>query len=154
MKPLFHQPSGENEAPDWTGFLESGSRFEGTLVVPGTFRLDGALTGKILSQGLLVLGRTAEVEGEIEAERVVIYGRFRGTLRAAAQVEIHARAVVSGDIYAPCLLMEPGGRFDGQCYMNRAGEADEPLPVPVRGNVEAGPGQIVPGSQVIPGRIE
>ncbi|HVB99439.1 MAG TPA: polymer-forming cytoskeletal protein [Candidatus Dormibacteraeota bacterium] len=149
MESPFHLFSGGNEDSDWTGFLEAGSRLEGTLVVPGTFRLDGALTGKILSRRLLVLGRTAEVEGEIEAERVLIYGRFRGTLRASGQVEIQSGATVSGDIYTPCLLLQPGGRFDGHCYLNPAGATADPLLVHVRANSAAEADQIVPGSQVI-----
>lgn len=130
---LRPQPaSRQNEAPDWTGFLDRGNRIEGDLEAPGTFRLDGALRGKIVSGSLLVLGQTAEVEGVIEGERLVIYGRFRGTIRASESVEIHSAAVVSGDVYTPCLLLEPGGRFDGHCYLNPVGSATEPLRVPIR----------------------
>ncbi|HVB34477.1 MAG TPA: polymer-forming cytoskeletal protein [Patescibacteria group bacterium] len=131
-----------NEAPDWTGFLEDGSRIEGALEVPGVFRLDGALTGRILSGELLVLGPTAEVEGEIEGERVVIYGRFHGTLRASVKLEIHSGARVSGDIYTACLLLEPGGVFDGHCYLTQAGAAADPVLVQVRPNPPSPAGRI------------
>lgn len=148
--------SRQTEMLDWTGFLERESRIEGTLEAPGVFRVDGAVKGRIHSGKLLVLGENAEVEGEIEGERVAIYGRFRGTLRACSQVEIHSSAIVSGDIYAPCLLLEPGGRFDGHCYLNRAGADAAPLRVEIRGNSRAEPegDQVVPGSQVIRGSIE
>ena len=126
------------DGPDWAGFLDREARVEGTLEVPGTFRFDGALKGKIVSGQVLVLGETSEVEGEIEGERVTIYGRFRGTLRASAQVEIHAGAAVAGDLYAPCLILEPGSRFEGQCYLDVAGAQTGPLLVPIRASVPQG----------------
>lgn len=119
---------------DWTGFLDRQARIEGTLEAPGTFRLDGALRGRILSRQALVLGETADVEGEIEGQRVEIFGRFHGTLRATERVEIHAGAAVSGEVYAPCLVLEPGGRFDGHCYLSPDGEATDPLQVPIHAN--------------------
>jgi cytoskeletal protein CcmA (bactofilin family) len=150
---LFSRPA---EGSDWTGFLDRGSRVEGTLDVPGTFRVDGAVKGRILSRQLLVLGPEAEIEGEIEGERVVVYDRFRGTLRASSRVEIHAQASVCGDIYTPCLLLEPGGRLEGHCYLNSAGTAADPLAVPIRTYAapENDENQSDPGSRVIPGKME
>jgi cytoskeletal protein CcmA (bactofilin family) len=132
MKPALKIFGEGGEGPDWAGFLDRGARIEGALDVPGTFRLDGALKGRISSRNALVLGETAEVEGEIEGERVLIYGRFRGTLRASVQIEIHAGALVAGHLFTPCLVLEPGGRFDGDCYLNQAGTESDPVRVPIR----------------------
>lgn len=128
-----------NDGPDWTGFLDRKARIEGTLDVPGTFRLDGALKGRIISRNSLVLGETADVEGEIEGEQVTIYGRFHGTLRAAGRVEIHAGASVTGEVYAPCLVLEPGGRFDGHCYLSADSAPSDPVLVPIRAKGQENP---------------
>lgn len=133
---LFSQGDAET---DWTGFLDREARATGTLEVPGAFRFDGALRGRIVSRRVLVLGEAAEVEGEIEGERVAIYGRFRGTLRARERVEVHARAIVSGDLYTPCLILEPGARFDGHCYLQAPGEEAGPVLVPVRSSAPEEP---------------
>lgn len=124
---------GAGESSDWTGFLDRDARVEGTLELPGTFRLDGAAKGRIVSGHVLVLGETAAVEGEIEGERVAIYGSFQGTLRASGQVEIHSGGQVTGDVYTPCLVLEAGARFDGHCYLIKAGEQTDPVLVPIRG---------------------
>jgi cytoskeletal protein CcmA (bactofilin family) len=129
------------DAPDWTGFLDREARIEGTLEVPGTFRLDGALKGRIISRNALVLGEAASVEGEIEGDRVTIYGRFHGTLRATSRVEIHAGASVTGEVYAPCMILEPGGRFDGHCYLSPNGAQEDPLLVPVRASPQEEPAE-------------
>jgi len=45
-------------------------------------------------------------------------------------VEIQAKGVVTGEIHTPCLVIEPGGIFDGRCHMLAASEihqaADHP----------------------------
>ena len=68
---------------EWTGFLEKGARLEGRLECTGTFRIDSTIKGALVSDGTLILGKNAMVEGEITASRVVIGGRFSGTIQAS-----------------------------------------------------------------------
>ena len=46
--------------------------------------------------------------------------------------EIQAKGTVTGEIHTPCLVIEPGGIFDGQCHMLAASEASKPLTIPIR----------------------
>ena len=48
------QDSGE-----WTGFLEQGVRLEGKLESAGTFRIDCAMKGTLVSEDTLILGEHA-----------------------------------------------------------------------------------------------
>ena len=47
-------------------------------------------------------------------------------------MEIQAKGVVTGEIHAPCLVIEPGGIFDGRCHMLAASESTKPLTIPIR----------------------
>lgn len=124
--------SKRRNADDWIGFLDEGVRLEGTLELPGTFRLDGQVKGNIISQQSLILGEGARVEGQIEGNHVVISGRFDGVIFAKGRVEIQAKGVVTGEIHAPCLVIEPGGIFDGRCHMLASSQAAKPLTIPIR----------------------
>jgi cytoskeletal protein CcmA (bactofilin family) len=112
--------------------MDKSVRMEGTLEFPGTFRLEGQAKGSLISTETLVLGEAARVEGQIEGNHVVISGRFDGVIFAKGRVEIHAKGVVTGEIHAPCLMIEPGGLFDGQCHMLAASAAAKPLTIPIR----------------------
>jgi cytoskeletal protein CcmA (bactofilin family) len=127
-------PGGDkpSEADNWIGFLDQGVRLEGTLHLAGIFRLDGKMKGNILSEQSLILGENAQVEGQIEGNHVAIAGRFDGVIFAKGRVEIQAKGVVTGEIHAPCLVIEPGGIFDGQCHMLASSEATKPLTIPIR----------------------
>ncbi len=122
------------ESSEWTGFLEPGVRLEGKLESKGTFRIDSSMKGKLVSAGTLILGEHAAVEGEIVGNRVIIAGHFDGTIQATGRVDIQAKAVVAGDIHTPCLVIEPGAFFEGQCHMLTAAEpeAAKPIAIPIR----------------------
>jgi cytoskeletal protein CcmA (bactofilin family) len=122
----------QSESSEWTGFLEKGVRLEGKLEASGTLRIDSAMKGTLVSDGMLILGEHAQVEGEIRGNRVVILGRFTGTIRAKGRVEIHPKALVSAEVHTPCLVIEPGSVFDGECHMPKSDEAAKPITIPIR----------------------
>ncbi|HEY6442100.1 MAG TPA: polymer-forming cytoskeletal protein [Candidatus Acidoferrales bacterium] len=122
------------ESAEWTGFLEPGVKLEGKLESTGTFRIDSTMKGTLVSAGTLILGEHAAVEGEITGNRVIISGHFDGTIQATGRVEIQAKAVVAGDIHTPCLVIDPGAFFEGQCHMVTATEpeAAKRIAIPIR----------------------
>jgi len=122
---------------EWTGFIDQGVAVEGTLTVSGTFRIDGHVKGNIISEQTVILGENAKVEGQIEGNRVVIAGRFDGVIFAKGRVEIQAKGVVTGEVHSPCMVIDPGGIFDGRCHMLGASEASPAITIPIRAPAEA-----------------
>ena len=120
------------ESGAWAGFLDKAVRLEGTLELGGTFRLEAQVKGTIISSQTLMLGEGARVEGQIEGNHVVISGRFDGVIFAKGRVEIHPKGIVTGELHTPCLVIEPGGIFDGHCHMLAASDASKPLTIPIR----------------------
>jgi len=106
---------------------------EGTLQVKGTFRIDGNVKGNIISEQTVILGEGAKVEGQIEGNHVVIAGRFDGVIFAKGRVEIQAKGVVTGEVHSPCMVIDPGGIFDGRCHMlGSSDSASAPVTIPIR----------------------
>ena len=120
------------DSGEWTGFLDQGVKLEGRLESTGTFRIDCAMKGTLVSHETLILGQHANVEGEIEGNYIIIAGRFEGTVRAKGKVEIQTKAIVTGEIFTPCLVMEPGALFDGRCHMLSPSRAVAPIVIPIR----------------------
>lgn len=128
----FSDRKMEESQNEWSGFLDRTVRFEGTLEFSGTLRIEAQVKGNILSSQTLVLGEGAKVEGQIEGNQVIIAGRFDGVIFAKGRVEIQARGVVSGEIHSPCLVIEPGGIFDGRCHMTASSQATKAVTIPFR----------------------
>ncbi|MEZ4465701.1 MAG: polymer-forming cytoskeletal protein [bacterium] len=97
--------------------LGPASRFEGKLTFQGTVRIDGAFVGEIVSDGTLVIGEGAEVEGTLQVANAVIAGRVNGTLRVRETLELKAAGRLTGEISAGTLVTERGAFLDGTVKM-------------------------------------
>lgn len=60
----------------------------------------------------VTVGERGRIEGELAGERVVISGRFDGSIQAK-RLEIVAGGQVDGDVTVGELVIEPGARFNG-----------------------------------------
>src|SRR3972149_5455297 len=96
-------------------FLGKGTRFKGVVTYEGSVRIDGHIEGEIVSGGSLVVGETAEINAEISVGSLVCGGTITGNITATEKVQLLAPAVVTGSIKAPIIMIEAGGRFNGQC---------------------------------------
>jgi len=104
---------------DLNGFLDAGSHMKGDLHFEDTFRVDGKLSGKVVSNGDLVVGERGEVAGEIQVGRVFVSGVLRGSVKASKRVEVTAGGQLRADIETPSLVIEDGAFFEGRCSMQR-----------------------------------
>lgn len=132
----------DGKQSDLNGFLDKGSHVEGNLRFQTTFRIDGKFTGKVHSDGDLVVGDGGEVEGDLVAGQVFISGTVRGTIRAGRRVQITPTGKVFAEIDTPSLSIEDGALFEGTCTMSR--ETAKPAG---SGSTAAGLPKLVPKAQ-------
>jgi cytoskeletal protein CcmA (bactofilin family) len=127
----------DHESGEWSGFLERGVNVEGKLETTGTFRIDSPMKGSLISDEKLILGPNARIVGQIDGNYVIIAGRFDGTIKAKGKVEIQTKAIVTGEIHTPCLIIEPGAVFDGRCHMLATNQAAKTITIPIRSAASA-----------------
>ncbi len=113
---------GKSTPGDLSGFLDVGSHFEGELRFEQSFRVDGKVVGKVVSDGDLVVGEKGEIDGEIRVGRLFVSGLVKGEIHAARRLSIHPRGRVEGTVYARALIIEEGGILEGQSSMQIASE--------------------------------
>ena len=136
---------GKSSPGDLSGFLDVGSHFEGELRFEQSFRVDGKVVGKVVSDGDLVVGEKGEIDGEVHVGRLFVSGRVKGEIHATHRLSIHPHGRVEGVVHARALIIEEGGILEGQSSMRpEAAEAQEP------DAVTSSPGQ---GSAKVVGRI-
>lgn len=104
-----------------SGLLEKGCEFEGKLTFEGTVRINGKFNGEIFSEGTLVVGEGALIDGKVDVGSIIIHGEVRGTITAHDRIEMHTPAVVQGDITAQTLVIDEGVIFEGSCSMGKKG---------------------------------
>ncbi len=116
---MFKSDSARGEL---NGFLDGGSHIKGDLHFEDTFRVDGRITGKVVSKGDLVVGERGEIQGEIDVGRVFVSGTVRGSIRAQ-RIEVTVEGKVYAELETAALVIEDGAFLEGSCSMVREGEA-------------------------------
>src|SRR3954451_21217967 len=107
----------KGKSGELNGFLDRGSLFKGELEFEDTMRIDGRFNGRITSKNELIVGESAQIEGDIHVGRVAISGTVIGKIVADQRVGIHRNGKVYSDIDTPALIIEEGAIFQGNCVM-------------------------------------
>ena len=97
--------------------------FQGTLSVQGSLRVDGTLEGSVDNARHVIVGTDGKIVGDVTAEIVVCGGVIEGNV-CAEMLEVLSVASIKGDIRAKKMIVEEGGRIEGQCVIG-GGEEDE-----------------------------
>ncbi|MBI5063707.1 MAG: polymer-forming cytoskeletal protein [Desulfatitalea sp.] len=91
---------------------------EGTLTFKETIRVDGRISGKLISpEGTVIVGENAVLDADVQVGVAVIRGKINGRVEASTRIEIYAPAQVNGDINAPTISIDSGVFFNGNCKM-------------------------------------
>src|SRR5687767_10757818 len=80
--------------------IGAGMQIQGDIVTDGTVRVEGKIKGTIRAGKAVVLGKEAEVVGDIFTQDAVIGGRVTGTLVAESRLELQSTCVVEGSVRA------------------------------------------------------
>lgn len=103
-------------------FLGSGTVYNGKLTFQGAVRIDGSFTGEIVSEGSLIVGKDALIEGTLDVGELVLSGTFTGETRASRRVTVHRTGSFKGSLRTAALIVEEGAVIDGQIAMTAVAE--------------------------------
>ena len=105
---------------DISGFMGEGTEIHGEVRFRDVLRVDGKITGKVISEKELVVGETGEIEAEVEVGTLSVSGKVTGNVHVKEKMEIHPKGRVVGEIVLekPNLVIHEGGVFEGNIDMN------------------------------------
>lgn len=105
------------------GFMDQGTELLGELRFRDTFRVDGHVKGRIVSDNTLIVGETGHVEADIDCGVVSIRGTVTGHIHGRLRIELLAGSRVHGTLCSPRLVIEEGALFQGDCDTGPRGDA-------------------------------
>ena len=104
------QPAVKAAGPS---IISADLRIIGDLSSDGEIQIDGTIDGDIRTKSLLV-GETANIKGEIVADRIQVHDTINGQIKARS-VTLARSARVIGDILHEDLAIENGAFLEGHC---------------------------------------
>jgi cytoskeletal protein CcmA (bactofilin family) len=106
--------------------ISSDVEITGTVKTSGGIRIDGKLDGDLNCSGDAVIGKSANIKGNLTTNSISIEGSINGNVHAKDRIEMKSTARVNGDIKAKRLAVEDGVTFVGKSEVNPSGGPVEP----------------------------
>src|SRR5258705_6223529 len=100
-----------------TTLISAGTTLKGDISSSSDLRIDGTIIGNIHSSAKIVIGTNGVVEGDISGNHADIVGTVSGNIPAKELLQLRGECVVTGNLYAGKLQVEPSATFNGQCHM-------------------------------------
>jgi len=100
-----------------TTLISTGTTLKGDISSNSDLRIDGTVIGNINSSAKIVIGANGVVEGDIFGNQADIVGKVSGNVRTKELLQLRGESIVSGNLYAGKLQVEPTATFNGQCHM-------------------------------------
>jgi cytoskeletal protein CcmA (bactofilin family) len=95
--------------------LGASLQIKGHITGTEDLQIDGKVDGPITLRGhQLTVGSTAQLNSEIHASEVVVYGKVVGNLHARDRVDVKTDGSVIGDISTARISIEDGAHFKGR----------------------------------------
>ena len=109
---------GKKAQPPIKSLIAQGSRIDGDLRFTEGLRIDGEIFGSVRAapeqSSMLVISESAIVQGEVQADHVIINGSVRGPVHARELLELQPNARIEGDVSYAALEMHKGAVISGQ----------------------------------------
>lgn len=99
------------------GLIDKGCSMEGKLAFDGSVQINGDFRGEIVSDGTLLVGPDAKVEGRIQVGSAIVEGNLQGTVEAKTRIDLRRGSRMIADIRTPAIGIEDGAIFHGSCCM-------------------------------------
>jgi cytoskeletal protein CcmA (bactofilin family) len=108
--------------------IGKASRVHGDLEFSGGLHLDGSIAGNVRADPIegssLSISETGSIEGNVEAENVMLNGTVRGDIVARDRVVLGATARVQGNVYYGVIEMTLGAQIMGKLTRITASTAE------------------------------
>lgn len=91
----------------------------GNLSAKSSARVDGHIDGDVTVEGMLIVGATGRISGNVSAGSVLIGGEVLGNVNASEKAELTASARVLGDIKTAVIVIDEHAVFQGKVDMNQ-----------------------------------
>ena len=107
-----------NENSVVVNFITTGTEITGDINSNEGIRIEGTLTGNLMTKGKVVIGESGKVKGEVVCKNSEVFGTIEGKIVVAELLSLRKTARIIGDISTNKLAIEPGSKFTGNCNMS------------------------------------
>jgi cytoskeletal protein CcmA (bactofilin family) len=95
--------------------INQDTSMEGEIVSKSDIRLDGNLTGKMITRKKIIIGKKGFFSGKIKCETLIVQGIVKGEATVTKSTALHDTSTFNGILSTQKFSVEEGAIFDGNC---------------------------------------
>lgn len=117
--------------------ISEGTSVTGEIKSSNDIRVDGQVKGKMYSEGRIVVGEHASIEGTLLCSNLDLWGKINGDVYVKELLSLKGTSSVTGNLQVRKLQVEIGAELNGTCKMISEEDFDACL-----GNLVSKPAQV------------
>jgi cytoskeletal protein CcmA (bactofilin family) len=126
---MEEQPMSMPQPKPSESILAAGLTIEGKIEGNGNIRVSGRFKGNVNVKGELTIEPGASIDGEVNADTILVAGEVRGQVVSSSRVELKESGTLIGDLKAGSLTVAAGSRMRGKVEFGwKEGELEETHP--------------------------
>ncbi len=108
----------EQAASSGNSVLGKNIKFRGELIGTENLHIEGVIDGVVIMKGHnLSIGEEGVINANVHAQNLTIHGKLTGDVLADELIQIKNTAIVKGNLIAPRIQLDDGGKFRGSMDM-------------------------------------
>ena len=98
--------------------LGKNIKFRGELIGTEDLHIEGIVEGVVIMEGHnLSIGEEGMLNANVHAQNLTIHGKLTGDVLADELIQVKSTAIVKGNLTAPRIQLDDGGKFRGSMDM-------------------------------------
>ncbi len=98
--------------------LGKNIKFRGELIGTEDLHIEGVIEGVVIMKGHnLSIGEEGILNANVHAQNLTIHGKLTGDVLADELIQVKSTAIVKGNLTAPRIQLDDGGKFRGSMDM-------------------------------------
>ena len=106
------------QVPHAETIIGMGVNLSGTLEAKNNIQVNGTFSGKIVTDGDVIIGINGEVNAPISAKNATVGGIVNGDINVVNELDILPSGKVFGNVSAKVLDVKQGGVLNGKSIMH------------------------------------
>lgn len=123
---MFTGKKNEKKLTEVSTVIGEETVFKGTLEVNSSIRIDGRIEGDVICNGDVTIGKTGQVENELQARNLVLAGKVKGNVRVEDRIHIYDTGSLEGKAEMATIIIDEQGQFQGESIMTGTVRHNEP----------------------------
>ena len=99
--------------------IKEGSVIKGNMESPHSIRVDGFVTGDLISKEKIIIGELGEIGGNLSGADITIEGYINGDVISNGLLQLRSKSKVYGKIFAKEISIENGAELNGKVTVGK-----------------------------------